>query len=115
MSWNSEPDYDNLKTNTITRSINTIFGCIIGALCLALMGAHFLSMMIALTIAILVTTSFPKYPSSWKVAPVRVAIVMIPAIQQHADLRTSLKIALDRTEDVLLGCVVAFLLGLTFS
>jgi uncharacterized membrane protein YgaE (UPF0421/DUF939 family) len=86
---------------------------IIGALCLALMGAHFLSMMIALTIAILVTTSFPKYPSSWKVAPV--AIVMIPAIQQHADLRTSLKIALDRTEDVLLGCVVAFLLGLTFS
>lgn len=111
----SEPDFGNLRSNTITRVINTLSGCAIGLLFLVICGVNFLSMMLGITASILISTSFPKYPSSWKLAPVTVVIVMMPSLLQHAKLGEALIIALYRAGEMLLGCVVAFLLGLIFD
>jgi uncharacterized membrane protein YccC len=111
----SEPDFGNLRSNTMTRVINTLSGCAVGLLFLLISGVNFLSLMLALTASILISTSFPKYPSSWKLAPVTVVIVMVPSIMQHAHLMDALKFALSRTLEVLIGCFVAFLLGLIFD
>jgi uncharacterized membrane protein YccC len=111
----SEPDFVNLRNNTVSRIINTVAGCAIGLLFLLIAGVTFTSMMLAITAAILVSTSYPKYPSSWKLAPVTVVIVMAPSIAQHAALHVALNIALLRAGEVLIGCVVAFLLGLLFA
>ncbi len=111
----SEPDFGNLRSNTMTRVINTLSGCAVGLLFLLICGVSFLSLMLALTASILISTSFPKYPSSWKLAPVTVVIVMLPSIMQHLHLTEALKFALSRTLEVLIGCFVAFLLGLVFD
>jgi uncharacterized membrane protein YccC len=111
----SEPDFGNLRSNTMTRVINTLSGCAVGLLFLLIAGVSFLSLMLALTASILISTSFPKYPSSWKLAPVTVVIVMVPSIMQHLHLLEALKFALSRTLEVLIGCLVAFLLGLVFD
>lgn len=111
----SEPDFDNLRNNTISRVINTLSGCAIGLVFLLATGVNFISMIVAITASILISTSYPRYPSAWKLAPVTVVIVMAPSIQTHATLGAALIIALTRAGEVLVGCVVAFLLGLIFA
>ena len=111
----SEPDFVNLRSNTISRMINTLSGCAIGLLFLLITGVNFHSLIIAITASILISTSFPKYPSSWKLAPVTVVIVMVPSILEHMLLREALVIALTRASEVLVGCIIAFLLGLMFA
>ena len=111
----SEPDFVNLRNNTISRVINTLAGCAIGMIFLVVVGVSFTSMIIGITAAILIATSFPKYPGSWKLAPVTVVIVMAPSIIAPTALHTALITALTRAEEVLIGCVVAFLLGLLFD
>ena len=110
----SEPDFNNLRNNTVSRVINTLAGCAIGLLFIFLTGITFLSMMLAVGASVLISTSFPKYPSAWKLAPVTVVIVMVPSVLAHAGLHDSLITALTRAGEVLVGCVVAFLLGLIF-
>lgn len=111
----SEPDFVNLRNNTVSRVVNTLSGCAIGMIFLLVAGVSFTSMMLGITAAILISTSFPKYPGSWKLAPVTVVIVMAPSIIVHTALHTALITALVRAEEVLIGCVVAFLLGLLFG
>ncbi len=111
----SEPDFDNLRNNTISRVINTLAGCAVGLVFLLVTGVTFTSMIIAITASILVSTSYPRYPSSWKLAPVTVVIVMAPSILSHASLSSAMSVALTRTIEVLIGCVVAFLLGVVFA
>jgi uncharacterized membrane protein YccC len=111
----SEPDFINLRSNTISRVINTLSGCVVGLLFLLITGVNFHSLIIAISASVLISTSFPKYPSSWKLAPVTVVIVMVPSVLDHAPLREALIVALTRAGEVLEGCIVAFLLGLLFS
>lgn len=111
----SEPDFENLRANTVSRVINTLAGCALGLLFLLATGVNFLSLIAAITTAILVSTSFPRYPSSWKLAPVTVVIVMVPSIMAHAALRAALALALMRAGEVLIGCIIAFLMGWIFD
>jgi uncharacterized membrane protein YccC len=111
----SEPDFENLRNNTVSRVINTLAGCAVGLIFLVATGVTFLSMILAVTASILISTSYPRYPSSWKLAPVTVVIVMVPSVMTHATLSTALTVALTRAGEVLIGCVVAFLLGLIFA
>jgi uncharacterized membrane protein YccC len=111
----SEPDFVNLRSNTIARVINTLSGCVVGLLFLLVTGVNFHSLIIAISASVLLSTSFPKYPSSWKLAPVTVVIVMVPSVMDHTPLRGALIVALTRAGEVLTGCIVAFLLGLLFS
>ncbi|TDW97353.1 FUSC family protein [Dinghuibacter silviterrae] len=111
----SEPDFENLRNNTISRVINTLAGCAVGLIFLLLTGVTFLSMILGVTASILISTSYPRYPSSWKLAPVTVVIVMVPSVMSQASLSNAIVVALTRAGEVLVGCVVAFLLGLIFA
>ena len=111
----SEPDFENLRSATASRVINTLNGCVVGLLFLLVAGVNFYSLLGAVAVSSLIGTSFPKYPSSWKVAPVTVVIVMITSILGHFGLNDALRTALTRTGEVLIGCGTAFLLGWAFS
>ncbi len=111
----SEPDFVNLRSATFTRVINTLSGCAVGLLFVLITGVNFRSLIIAITASILISTSFPKYPGSWKLAPVTVVIVMVPSILAHLGLKDAFWFALTRAGEVLAGCIVAYLLGLLFA
>ncbi|MFT4032771.1 MAG: FUSC family protein [Siphonobacter sp.] len=111
----SEPDFGDLRRNTISRVINTVTGCAIGIIFLFLVGINLYSLFTAVTFAILFSTLIRKYPSSWKLAPSTVIFIMTPSIMQQVQVEEALHVALLRTAEVLIGCVVALILGLFFS
>jgi len=107
----SDPDFDNVRSATVTRIVNTVVGCLLGLLFIYVLGVNFWSLIVAITVSVFISTSFKNYPTSWKLAPVTVAIVMIPAIVEHAPWRQAMQVALARTAEVLYGCLIAFLLA----
>jgi len=108
----SEPDPDLLRKSAVSRIINTLIGCALGLLSMSVLGINLWSLMIAITISVLISTSFKNYPTSWKLAPATVAILIVPAITEHEPYSLAMQVALVRTGEVLYGSLVAFLLGL---
>src|SRR5262249_7335046 len=111
----SEPDPELLRTSVISRIINSLIGCSLGLLFMYITGINFWSLIIAIVISVIISTSFRNYPASWKLAPVTVAIVVIPAITAHEDYRLAMQVAFERTGEVLYGSLVALVLGLIFN
>jgi len=74
----------------------------------------FLPLMAGLAVSVLISTSFKNYPTSWKLAPVTVVILMVPPVMTNETLTDAMGIALNRTGEVLYGSLVAFLLGLLY-
>jgi uncharacterized membrane protein YccC len=107
----SDPAFDSVRNATITRVVNTVTGCLLGLLFIYIIGVTFWSLIVAITVSVFISTSFKNYPTSWKLAPATVAIVMIPAIVEHAPWKEAMQVALARTGEVLYGCVVAFVLA----
>jgi len=110
----SDPNFNAARENAKARLLNTLMGCILGLLFIYLFGIGFWQLMIAVTVSVIFSTSFKKYPSSWKLAPVTVVILMIPPLSGSETIKDAMSIALNRTGEVLYGSLVAFLLGLLY-
>jgi uncharacterized membrane protein YccC len=110
----TDTDRTLLREAILSRIINTVVGCAIGLLLIYLFGAHAWVLMIGVTAAVLTSTSLRNYPSSWKLAPVTVVIIILPSMLQHTSWKGSMEIALYRTGEVLYGSLVAFLLSIIF-
>jgi uncharacterized membrane protein YccC len=110
----SDPSFDALRSNAISRLVNTVMGCIVGLIFVYLFGVGFLGMMTAVAVSVIISTSFKNYPSSWKLAPVTVIILMIPYTPEGETWKEAMHIALTRTGEVLYGSLIAFLLGLVY-
>jgi uncharacterized membrane protein YccC len=111
----SEPDFTSIRQSMVSRIINTITGCSLGLAFIAIFGLNFWSMIGAVAASALVAVSFPNYPSSWKLAPVTVIIIMMPVLPDDFTWDDSLLTALMRTGEVLYGSFVAFVLGWLFT
>ncbi len=107
----SEPDFDTVRATMRSRVINTLSGCAIGLLFIYVAGANEWSLMAGVGLAVIISTSFRKYPSSWKLAPVTVVIVMIHSVTEHSTWQNAELTAVERTLEVLYGSSVAFVLG----
>ncbi|MBA3647104.1 MAG: FUSC family protein [Chitinophagales bacterium] len=111
----SDPDFDTLRVSAISRIVNTLMGCLIGLLFMYIAGINLWSLMTAITVSVLISTSFKKYPSSWKLAPATVAILMVPAITDKENWLLAMQVAMDRTGEILYGCFVALMLGIILT
>jgi uncharacterized membrane protein YccC len=110
----SDPDFTIVRTNTVSRVVNTTMGCILGLLCLYLMGVNVWSLMVGIIISVLVGTSFKNYPTSWKLGPTTVVIIIAPSIFAEANLHDAMMIAFTRTAEVLYGSLIALSLGFAY-
>jgi uncharacterized membrane protein YccC len=110
----SDPDFVIVRSNTISRLINTTVGCILGLLCLYIIGVNVWSLMTGIVLSVLISTSFKNYPTSWKLAPTTVVIIIAPSIFSDTLLKDSLVFALTRTAEVLYGSLVALGLGFLY-
>ena len=106
----TEPDVVLLLAAVRSRVINTLTGCSLGLLFIYI-SPSFWSMLIAISISVIISTSYKQYPASWKLAPVTVVLVMISAISEDISWKAAMGIALSRTGEILYGSLVAVLLG----
>jgi uncharacterized membrane protein YccC len=110
----SDPDFKTVRVTVIARIVNTFMGCLLGLLFIYLLGVNIWSLLAAIGVSVLLSTSFKNYPSSWKLAPVTVVIVMAPSVVENTLWREAIPIALTRTAEVMYGSLVAFGLGFIF-
>jgi uncharacterized membrane protein YccC len=97
-----------------SRIVNTLIGCAIGLLFLFVLGNSFWSILLGIIVSVILCTYFIRVPGSWRVAPVTVAILMVPTVH-GLDRHAGLMIAIDRMEEVLLGSAVALLITYSAS
>lgn len=110
----TEPDFESVRTATLSRIVNTIMGGILGLTFMYVGLINILGMMCAITLSVIIGTSFKSYPVSWKLAPTTVVILMLPSIVEHSTWKDAMGIALDRSLEILFGSVVAYSLGYIF-
>jgi len=86
------------------RIINTLLGCAIGLLFVAL-GRTEWQLPFAMAVTVLLSSYVIRVPAMWRQAPITAAIVIAGGLQHH-DKLTGLEQGVHRVAEVLLGCVV---------
>jgi len=92
--------------NFASRMLNTLIGCGIAVGFLKLFGASPWVVLLAMSLAIVVSADLFKEQVSWRIAPITAAIVMTPAYMLHSP-QTAQAAALRRTAEVIIGSAVA--------
>jgi len=111
----SDPDFDTVRVSAISRIVNTVLGCVTGLLFMYVAGINVYSLVGAIAVSVLISTTFKRYPASWKLAPGTVAIVIVPAITDKEPYALAIQVALLRTGEILYGCVVAFAIAVILT
>jgi uncharacterized membrane protein YgaE (UPF0421/DUF939 family) len=96
------------------RVLNTVIGCAIGLLALYAMGTQSWSILVAMSVAVLVSSNFALTVPAWRIAPVTVVIVMMPGLL-IGSRTVGTAVALNRTAWVLVGSAVAVVVSLLFA
>ena len=100
----SDPQLKQAVATFRGRLINTLVGCAIGLLFIAI-GRTEWELPTALALSVLVSTYLVRVPTMWRQAPITAAIVVAGSMQHH-DTLGALERGAVRVGEVLFGCVV---------
>lgn len=100
----SDPQLKQSLATFRGRLINTLLGCAIGLLSIAI-GRTEWELPTALAVTVLVSSYLVRVPTMWRQAPITAAIVVAGSMHQH-DTLGALERGAVRVGEVLFGCVV---------
>lgn len=100
----SDPHMKQALSTFRGRILNTLLGCAIGLLFVAL-GRTEWQLPFAMAVTVLISSYFVRIPNMWRQAPITAAIVIAGGLQHH-DKLTGMEQGLHRVAEVLFGCVV---------
>lgn len=100
----SDPQLKQSLATFRGRLINTLLGCAIGLLSIAI-GRTEWELPTALAVTVLVSSYLVRVPTMWRQAPITAAIVVAGSVHQH-DTLGALERGAVRVGEVLFGCVV---------
>lgn len=100
----SDPQIKQAMQTFRGRIINTLLGCAVGLLFLAL-GRSEWKLPFAMAATVLLSSYVVRIPTMWRQAPITAAIVIAGGLQHH-DKLTGLEQGVRRVGEVLFGCVV---------
>lgn len=92
------------------RIINTVVGCIIGLLFIAMGGPALIMLPIAMAITVLLSSYVVRIQMMWRQAPISAAFVISAGLEHHTR-RNGLIAGGDRMMEVLAGCVVGIIVA----
>lgn len=100
--------------SSTARMINTTVGCAVGMTTMLLFGYSPLAGLVAAGLTIFTILMIDKYPSSWRLAPMTVVILM-DAGRLTADDHLAIIYGLLRFVEIIVGCAVAIALAWAYS
>jgi len=100
----SDPQMKQALSTFRGRIINTLLGCAVGLLFVAL-GRTEWQLPFAMAVTVLLSSYAIRIPAMWRQAPITAAIVIAGGLQHH-DKLTGMEQGLRRVAEVLFGCVV---------
>jgi uncharacterized membrane protein YccC len=90
------------------RIINTVVGCLIGLLFIAVGGPEMVMLPIAMAITVLLSSYVIRVQTMWRQAPISAAFVIAAGLEHHTR-RNGLIAGGDRMIEVLAGCIVGII------
>ena len=96
------------------RFINTLVGCGVGLLFIAIGGSRILTLPIAMAVTVLLASYVVKIPTMWRQAPISAAFVIAAGLEHHSRVN-GLYAGSSRVAEVLFGCIVGLLSGYLVS
>jgi uncharacterized membrane protein YccC len=109
----SDPQIKQALSTFRGRIINTLLGCAVGLLFVAL-GRTEWQLPFAMAVTVLLSSYVVRIPTMWRQAPITAAIVIAGGLQHHHKL-TGMEQGLHRVVEVLFGCVVGIAVGWVLS
>ena len=100
----SDPQVKQALQTFRGRIINTLLGCGVGLVILAV-GHTEMRLPFGMALTVLLSSYVVRVPTMWRQAPITAAIVIAGSIQ-HADKLTGVERGVARVGEVLLGCLV---------
>ena len=100
----SDPQMKQALSTFRGRILNTLLGCAVGLLFVAI-GRTEWQLPFAMAVTVILSSYFVRVPAMWRQAPITAAIVIAGGLQHH-DKLTGMEQGLRRVGEVLFGCVV---------
>src|SRR5271166_873651 len=97
-----------------SRIINTLVGCAIGLLFIAVGGTKVITLPLAMAVAVLVSSYVVRIQTMWRQAPISAAFVIAAGMEYHSR-RHGLEAGLQRMTEVLFGCIVGLVVAWVVS
>jgi uncharacterized membrane protein YccC len=109
----SDPHMKQALSTFRGRILNTLLGCAVGLLFVAL-GHTAWQLPFAMAVTVILSSYFIRIPAMWRQAPITAAIVVAGALQHHSKL-TGMEQGVRRVGEVLFGCVVGIAVAWVLS
>ena len=110
----SDPLMKKAKLLFRARLINTLVGCVIGLLFIAIGGSRLITLPVAMAVTVLVSSYVVRIPTMWRQAPITAAFTIAAGFQHHSRLG-GLRAGVGRVTEVLFGCIVGFVVAWVVS
>ncbi len=109
----SDPQLKQALSTFRGRILNTLLGCAVGLLFVAL-GRTEWQLPFAMAVTVILSSYVVRVPAMWRQAPITAAIVIASGLQHHNKL-TAMEQGLHRVGEVLFGCVVGIIVAWILS
>jgi len=106
----SDPLMKQAKLFFRSRIINTLVGCIIGLLFIAIGGSRLITLPIGMAVSVLVSSYVVRIPTMWRQAPITAAFTIAAGLEHHSRLG-GLQAGVGRVTEVLFGCIIGFVVA----
>ena len=106
----SDPQMKQAVLTFRSRIINSLVGCAIGLLFIALGGSRVITLPLAMAVTVLLATYVVRIPTMWRQAPITAAFVIAAGLEHHSRIR-GLQAGVHRVSEVLFGCVVGLVVA----
>lgn len=93
-----------------SRVINTLVGCAVGLLFIAVGGSKVITLPMAMATTVLVSSYVVRIPTMWRQAPITAAFVIAAGLAHHSRIK-GLQAGVNRMSEVLFGCVIGLAVG----
>jgi uncharacterized membrane protein YccC len=88
-----------------SRVINTLMGCAVGLLFIAIGGTRLIMLPLAMAVTVLLSSYVVRIPTMWRQAPISAAFVISAGLEYHSK-KPALMAGVGRMNEVLFGCFV---------
>ncbi len=92
------------------RIINTMVGCAIGLLFIAVGGTRIIMLPVALAVTVLISSYVVRIQTMWRQAPISAAFVISAGLEYHSRLH-GLEAGVRRMGEVLFGCIIGLMVA----
>jgi uncharacterized membrane protein YccC len=96
------------------RITNTLVGCMVGLMFIAIGGMKLITLPLAMAVTVLLSSYVVRIPTMWRQAPISAAFVIAASLEHHSR-RNGLIAGAGRMGEVLFGCVVGIVVAWVVS